>query len=230
MPQKILDEPELRNKRHVFKDRLHAGELLAKKLKKYAIKNGVHILAIPAGGVPVGYALARGLNRPLDVIIVRKVQIPWNTEAGFGAISWDGTVILNMPIVRRLGLSAEVIDRSISLAQKNILDRLKKFRGDRPFPKLKGKTALIVDDGLASGFTMLAAVKSVRKYKPKRIVVAVPTASSSAVELIGLNVDELVCLNVRNTPIFAVADAYRRWHDLSDVEAMDFLSQVTDKQ
>ncbi|UCD73377.1 MAG: phosphoribosyltransferase [Candidatus Bathyarchaeota archaeon] len=226
MSSKILDEPQLRNKRFVFEDRLHAGRLLSVKLEKYVDRHDVQILAIPAGGVPVGYEVARNLNLPLDLIVVRKIQIPWNPEAGFGALSWDGTTVLNIPLVRRLDLSSETIDRSISLARENVQHRLRKFRGARPFPILEDKTVLLVDDGLASGFTMLVAAKSTKGYKPERIIVAVPTASLNSVELVAPNVDELICLNIRSGPIFAVADAYQRWHDLTDKEVKEWLNKT----
>lgn len=225
MAAKIVDDPALRERRYVFKDRLHAGELLAAKLRKYAEGKDVCLLAIPAGGVPVGYIMARELNLPLDLVIVRKIQIPWNTEAGFGALSWDGTVILNQPLVRRLGLSRETIDRSISLTQENIYERSRRFRGNRVFPEIEERTVVLVDDGLASGFTMLAAVRSIRKYDPKGIIVAVPTASSNAVELVAREVNELLCLNIRSGTVFAVADAYEQWHDISDREVFECLDK-----
>ncbi len=227
MQPKIIDEPTLRDKRFIFKDRLHAGELLAAKLEKYSDRDDVQLLAIPAGGVPVGYVIASELNLPLDVIIIRKIQIPWDTEAGFGALSWDGTTILNTPLVRRLGLSDEAIRRALSMAQENILNRVRKFRGDRSFPKLEHKIALLVDDGLASGFTMLVAAESAKKSNPEEIVVGVPTASLSSAELVARSVDELVCLNIRSGPTFAVADAYQEWHDLSDEEVMEWLNKAS---
>ncbi len=226
MPARIVDEPMLRDKRFVFKNRLHAGESLATKLVKYAERRDAYLLAIPAGGVPVGYAIARELNLPLDVIIVRKIQIPWNTEAGFGALSWDGTVILNRSLVKQLGLSSETIDQSISLTQENIRERSRKFRDKKPFPDLEGMTTILVDDGVASGFTMLAAVRSARKHGTERIVVAVPTGSSSSVELVAQEVDELLCLNIRSSMVFAVADAYQEWRDLSDGEVMEWLDKL----
>lgn len=219
----IIDEPTFKNKQFIFKDRAHAGELLANKLSSHVDKVNVQLLAIPAGGVPVGYAVAKNLNFPFDVIIVRKIQVPWNTEAGFGAVSYDGTVLLNEPLVTQLGLTSEIVHWCISQTKKIIQERLKKFRGNKPFPNLKNKTIILVDDGLASGLTMLAAVKSVQKQAPDKIVVAVPTASTSAVELVAPNVDKLICLNIRSGPIFAVADAYQKWYDLSDEEVVEIL-------
>jgi predicted phosphoribosyltransferase len=212
----LVEEPN-------FRDRLHAGELLSKKLSKYAGKGDVLVLAIPAGGVPVGCTVARELRVHFDVIVVRKIQVPWNTEAGFGALTWSGEVILNMPLLRRLGLNKEEVDMSIHKTDALVRERVRKFRGDRPPPDLKGKVVILVDDGLASGFTMLAAVRSVRKEMPRTVVVAVPTASLGAVKLVATEADEVIALNIRSGPIFAVADAYERWYDLSDDEVMELL-------
>jgi len=218
----LVDEPEYRNRTFIFKDRIHAGKLLADKLKKYA-KENVQLLAIPAGGVPVGYTVAKNLNIPMDIAIVRKVQIPWNTEAGFGAVTWDGTVILNDILTEQLGLTEEVVKECILRTKEIIRERTRKFRGDKPFPHLKGKVIILIDDGLASGFTMLATVKSLKTQLPQKVNIVVPTASISAVELLASNVDELTCLNIRSGPTFAVADAYRNWYDLTDEEVMKFL-------
>ena len=226
MSLKVIDEPAYRNRKFVFKDRLHAGELLASKLQNHISRENAQLLAIPAGGVPVGYAVATRLSVPLDVVIVRKIQIPWNPEAGFGAIAWDGTVVLNEALVAQLGLSTELIRWCISQTQETIRRRLEKFRDDKPLPELKNKTVALIDDGLASGFTMLTAVKSVKKRKPEKLIVAVPTASQSATEFVAPNVDKLICLNVRRGPIFAVADAYQEWHDLSDEEVIEFLRKA----
>jgi len=226
MSLRIIDEPAYRNRNFVFKDRLHAGDLLALRLQDHIIRENAQLLAIPAGGVPVGYAVATRLSIPLDVVIVRKIQIPWNPEAGFGAIAWDGTVVLNEALVAQLGLSTELVWRCVSRTQETIRERLEKFRGDKPLPELKNKIVVFIDDGLASGFTMLTAVKSVKKQKPEKVIVAVPTASRSAAELVAPNVDKLICLNVRWGPIFAVADAYQEWYDLSDEEVMEFLGKV----
>lgn len=221
----VIEELTYRDRELVFKDRLHAGELLADKLRRHVADGDVQLLAVPAGGVPVGYVIAETLNIPLDVVIVRKIQIPWNTEAGFGAVSWDGRVLLNELLVKQLRLSREVVDQCISRTREMVYERVRKFRGGRPFPDLSGKTAILVDDGLASGFTMLAATECVKTQHPRKVVIAVPTASASAVEVLAANVDELVCPNVRSGPVFAVADAYEKWYDLSDDEVLEFLKR-----
>ena len=228
MDGKLVEEASYRNKKFIFNDRVHAGELLASKLRGHVDPSSI-VLAIPAGGVPVGYAISKKLKVPFDVLIVRKIQVPWNPEAGFGAVAWDGTTILNEYLVLRLGLDHETIQRCLAKTKAIVRERVKKFRDGREFPDLKGRTAVLVDDGLASGFTMLVAVKSVRKTFPKRIIVAVPTSSISAVHLLSPHVDTLVCLNVREEAIFAVADAYKRWYDLSDEEVLTFLKFSSSK-
>lgn len=219
----IIDEPIFRNRIHVFKDRLHAGELLAEKLEEYAGKKSVYVLAIPAGGVQVAFIISKRLKLPLDLVVTRKIHIPWNKEAGFGAISWDGIMFLNEPLVASLGLKREDIDRCVAEEKDVIKRRLKTFRVDKPFPDLKDKTAIIVDDGLASGFSMLTTVKAIERRKAKDIVIAIPTAPVSAIELVSPHVDKLLCLNIRSGPFFAVAEAYKVWYDLRDEDVIDVL-------
>jgi len=222
---KVIDDESLRSERWVFKDRIHAGELLSKRLCKYKGDDAI-VLAIPAGGVPVGYTIAVDLQLPLDLIVVRKLPIPSNPEAGFGALTTDGTIVLNEPVVEELGLTKEAIDIYASKRMREIQERLRKFRGERLFPDLKERIAIIVDDGLASGYTMTAAILSVRKHGPKRIVIAVPTAHLDALEKISPYSDEIICLNIRSGFLFAVADAYVNWHDLDDSEVIDYLKKV----
>ncbi|UCH02350.1 MAG: phosphoribosyltransferase [Candidatus Bathyarchaeota archaeon] len=218
-----MEEFTLRNRIHVFEDRLHGGELLANILEKYQYKKNTYVLAIPAGGVPVAYMISKRLDLPLDLLITRKLHIPWNKEAGFGAISWDGTTLFNEPLVASLGLTREDIARCVAEEKKAIKRRMKTFRGNRAYPSLENKTAIIVDDGLASGFSMLTTIKAIKKRKVKEKVVAVPTAPISAIERIKPFVDKIVCLNIRSGPIFAVADAYKVWYDLEDEDIRDVL-------
>jgi predicted phosphoribosyltransferase len=226
MTAKIIEDPTYRERMFVFRDRLQAGRLLAEKLREYADKGKVILLALPAGGVPVSYVVAKELGIPMDVMVVRKVQIPWNTEAGFGAVTWDGETVLNEPLVWQLGLAREVIEESISKTRRIIQERLRKFRKDKPMPDLKDKIVILVDDGLASGFTMLAAARSARKRTPEKIIVAVPTASMGAIKLLAPEVNEIVCLNIRSGPVFAVADAYKNWYDLTDEEVIRILESA----
>ena len=222
----ILENPELRDKINVFNDRFHAGKMLAKYLKEYKERRDVIILAIPAGGVPVAVQISKNLKVQLDFALTRKLHIPWNKEAGFGAVSWDGTIILNGSLVDSLGLSNEDIHRCVREEKEIIYSRLQKFRGNVPFPDLEGKTVIVVDDGLASGFSMLVTIKTLRK-KASWIVVAVPTAPISAINLLKPYVDQIVCLNIRSGSYFAVAQAYKEWYDLNDEYVIHLIEKFT---
>ena len=185
------------------------------------------MLGVPSGGVPVGSVVAEEIHVPFDVIVVRKIQIPWNTEAGFGAVTEDGDVILNEPLIEQLGLTKLSVDKATAETKRVVEERLKKFRGERPPFSLHDKIVLLVDDGLASGYTMLVAVRSIRRKKPREIVIAVPTASEGAVKLLAHEADRIVCLNIRGGSVFAVADAYIKWYDLSDEEVKRYLSEFS---
>jgi predicted phosphoribosyltransferase len=226
----VTEEPAYRDKTFVFRDRLHAAKILAEKLQPYADNPDTIVLAIPAGGIPVGYVIATRLSVAFDVIVVRKVQLPWDPEAGFGAVAWKGEVILNRPMIEQLGLSETQIKHAISKASTNVQERVRKFRENRPLPDLQNKKVILADDGLASGFTMLAAVKAVKKEKPKEIIIAVPTAPMGATGLLTKEVNLLIALNIRSGPVFAVADAYKDWHDVSDQEAMMLLKRIWHSQ
>ena len=147
MGAKVIENPAYREQMNVFMDRFQAGGLLAEKLQEYAGKKNTIVLAVPAGGVPVGYALAKELSVPMDLVVVRKIQIPWNTEAGFGAITWDDKIILNQAIVKHLNLTEEDMKTAILTAKRNIRERLKMFRNDKPMPQLTNKIVVLVDDG-----------------------------------------------------------------------------------
>jgi len=222
----VLEEPSLRGRVYVFRDRSHAGELLAEKLKNYGSREDVLVLAIPAGGVQVAFPIVRQLKISMDLAITRKLHVPWNREAGFGAITWDGTVLFNEPLFYGLGLTREQIERVVAEERDAIRRRMELFRGDKVFPDLREKVVILVDDGLASGFSMLATAKSVREKGAKEIVVAVPTASVNAIGLLRSSVDKIICLNIRTGPVFAVADAYRVWFDLEDEDVMEILSKL----
>lgn len=216
----------------IFKDRTEAGKKLAEKVKKLKLENPI-VLAIPCGGVPVGVEIAKKLGCPLNLIVLRKLQIPDNPEAGFGAITADKTVIsegkneqsefiLNPGIAPFLGLTQNQIDSIVEKTVAEIKRREKVFKVRKI--TLINKSVILVDDGLASGYTMLAAIKSVKKQKPKKVLVAVSTASGRAVSLVKAEVDRFICLYIHPGQLpFAVASSYKNWHDLKDEEVLEIL-------
>jgi predicted phosphoribosyltransferase len=222
--QGLIEEASFRDRSYIFPDRRAAGRLLAKKLVEFKGTNGI-VLAIPAGGVPVAAEIAWFLELPLDLIIVRKIQIPWNTEAGFGALSPDGQTFFNEPLLRALDLDQEQVNAQLALTRKNLEQRESLFRGHRPYPDLKGKIAIVVDDGLASGYTMLAALKFINQQQPAETIVAVPTGLLDTVEFIRQATPTVVCLNVLTRRPFAVAAAYRNWYDVPDDEVLKTLKE-----
>ena len=221
---KFIEDIKLRNRPYIFKDRAEAGKFLAAMLGNYASSNAL-VLAIPAGGVPVAYELAGNLDLVMDIVIVRKVQIPGNTEAGFGAMGPDGEVIFNEMLLRSLRLSKKEVEQQVEKTKTVLEARNQLFRKGKPVPDLNGRTVILADDGLASGYTMSEAIRFVKRKLAKKIIAAIPTASESAIELLLPLVDELYCPNIRGYP-FAVAEAYKEWHDLSDEEVLLFLKKA----
>jgi putative phosphoribosyl transferase len=215
----IIERPELRDHVRVFRNRHHAGEVLAEMLSSYS-KTDAIVLAIPAGGVPVAAAMAERLHILLDVAVVSKITLPWNTEAGYGAVAFDGTMRLNEDLLPRLGLTDDQIQEGIKQTTQKVLRRVKRFRGDRPFPDLTKRQVILVDDGLASGFTMLVAVEALRNAGARHICVAVPTGHGSALPRMAQEVEALYCANIRGGFSFAVADAYEAWTDVAEEEAI----------
>lgn len=221
----LIEEISLRNKLYVFRDRKEAGRLLAKKLMKFKGSESM-IFAIPSGGVPVAAEISRELEIPMDLLIVRKIQIPYNPEAGFGALSPDGEVIFNERLLSQLVLTKDEINNQIKKTKEIIEQRNMLFRHRKPYPPIKDKDVIIVDDGLASGYTMLAAINFIKRRDPKKVIVSVPTASEKTVDFLLNKVDEIVCLNIRSGFPFAVADAYINWYDLSDEEVLETLKKT----
>jgi len=216
----IIEDPLLRDKMFVFAGRHDAGRKLGEFLLTLPAIHDPLVLAIPAGGVPVGKEIAAALGAPFSLAIVRKVRVPGTTESGFGAVTWDGEVLINERLRDALFLSSADVERAVSETEANVKEWVARFCGGKPMPPVAGKTVVLTDDGLASGFTMLAAVRRIRIRKPSGILVAVPTASRSSAELVGRDVDRLVCPNIRSGRSFAVADAYEEWYDLDDREVL----------
>lgn len=222
---RLIEDPALRDRIHVFADRTNAGQHLAAQLEGYR-GTGVRLFAIPAGGVPVAVEIARALGIPLDLIIVRKIQLPWTTEAGFGALDPGGQAIFNEDLIRRMSLSPQDIDTQVKKTAVGLAQREKRLRRGKPYARLDGRPALVVDDGLASGYTMQAALGFLKAQGAGKLIVAIPTASErTAWELLPL-VDELYCPNVRGGYSFAVADAYENWYDLTEDEVLAILATV----
>ncbi|WP_457570938.1 phosphoribosyltransferase [Desulfovulcanus sp.] len=218
----IIDLSELRDKTRVFRDRTHAGEVLAKMLKAYQ-SSGTLVLGIPAGGVPVAAAIAKHLNLPLDLAIVSKITLPWNPEAGYGAVAFDGTVRLNDEMVAYVELTEQQVQEGIEKTLHKVKRRIALLRGERVPPLLAHQAVILVDDGLASGFTMLVAVEALRKASVSRLIVAVPTGHGNALRLLVSQVKAIYCPNVREDRIFAVADAYEQWSDVEEDEVVEIL-------
>jgi predicted phosphoribosyltransferase len=227
--QRVHDIAALRNRAPVFRDRAHAGEILAGMLAAFK-DSGAIVLAIPAGGVPVAAEIASRLALPLDVAVVSKILLPWTTESGYGAVAWDGTVWVNEDDARHFGLGKEEIAAGIAQAVHKVERRLARLRRDRPMPALAGRTALLVDDGIAAGSTMRVAVDALRRLDAGHIVVAAPTAHERAAYALAQRADALYCANLRGGPQFAVADAYENWHDVPEAEAAAILARLSAKK
>ncbi len=221
--QTVIHElAELRNRTGVFRDRTHAGEILATMLKGLRAAEAV-VFAIFAGGVPVAAAVCERLGLRLDVAVASKIVLPWNTEAGYGAVAFDGTVQLNKELITALALGERTVQDGIAQTREKVQQRVLRLRGERPLATLAHRTAVVVDDGVASGYTLLAAVEALRRHKPQRLIVAIPTGHVEAVRKLAACVDALYCANVREVTPFAVADAYTDWHDVDEGTAIRIL-------
>ncbi|MEW6672786.1 MAG: phosphoribosyltransferase family protein [Thermodesulfobacteriota bacterium] len=218
----VFDRPDLRGKTRVFRDRRHAGEILGRMLQPLR-HSGALMLAVPAGGLPVADAVRLGTGLPLDVAVVSKITLPWNTEAGYGAVAFDGTVRLNPAVLTYAELSQSQIEDGKATTLRKVRRRVRLLRGGKPFPEMLKRAVVLVDDGLASGFTMLVAVESVKNAGAGAVTVAVPTGHRDAILKIASQVDALYCPNIRSGMSFAVADAYERWHDVTDEELLAVL-------
>src|SRR6267154_5864263 len=203
-----------------FRDRREGGRQLAKHLTAYANRPDLLVLALPRGGVPVAYEVARALNAPLDVFLARKLGVTGHEEFAMGAIATGGVRVLNDQTVRALRISNHVIEAVAAKEQQELDRRARLYRGDRPPPDLRGKTVILVDDGLATGATMLAAVKALRQQQAGRIVVAVPIAAPETCEQMRAYVDDIVCA-VTPEPFYAVGCWYEDFSQATDEEVRD---------
>lgn len=221
----VYEKSEYRNRQALFEDRAEAGRELAEFIApNYAYREAAIVLAIPSGGVPVGLELKRRLGLPFDVCIVRKIQNPSNRESGFGAVNLDGKVVLNEPMKRAIAVPEKLEREEIERVKKELRERNRFFRGDRAAADVRGRTVILTDDGLASGYTMLAAAMSVAQRGAVRVAVAIPTAPDNALETLAAHVDEVYSLHIQyGRGPFAVARAYKNWRDLSRKEVSEML-------
>jgi putative phosphoribosyl transferase len=205
-----------------FRDRSEAGRTLAEHLRDYAGRNDVMVLALPRGGVPVGFEVARALGAPLDVFLVRKLGVPGREELALGAIASGGARVLNDDVVAALGIDGALIEEIARREQAELERRDEAYRRGAPAPDVRGKTVILVDDGLATGATMRAAVTALRQLGPERLVVAVPAAARQTCDELRPEVDELVCA-VTPEPFYAVGMWYADFSETSDDEVRDLL-------
>jgi predicted phosphoribosyltransferase len=208
-----------------FRDRTQAGRMLAERLsKRYAGRDDVVVLALPRGGVPVGYEIARALGAPLDVLVVRKLGLPQQPELAMGAIATGGVRVLNDEIARLV--DAQTLERVAEREGQELERRERAFRGDRPAAAVRGRTVILVDDGVATGSTMRAAIGSLLQRGIERLVVAVPTAPPQTIEALEDEVDEVVCLMMPE-PFLAIGRWYEDFAQLSDAEVKSLLDRAT---
>ena len=200
-----------------FRDRRDAGRRLAAELQAYADRPGVMVLALPRGGVPVGYEVARALGAPLDVFMVRKLGVPWHEELAMGALASGGVRVLDPDVIRETRVSEAQIAQVTADEQAELERRERQYRGNRPNPDVRGKTVIIVDDGLATGATMRAALQALGTLGPARLVVAVPVAPAETCAALRAIADEVVCVE---TPVgfAAVGSWYEDFSETTDEE------------
>ncbi len=213
----IIQREDLRNRAHVFRDREQAGAVLAEMLaSSFDCRSHALVLAIPAGGVPVAAPIARRLALPLDLAVVSKITLARNTEVGYGAVAFDGSACMNDVLVRDMGLSVAEVAAGVARTREKVAGRNAALRENRSYAFVTGSDVMLVDDGLASGFTMRAAVAALRAAGTATITVAVPTAHESSARTIAASVEAVYCPNVRAGRRYAVADAYEEWSDVDE--------------
>jgi putative phosphoribosyl transferase len=209
----------------IFLDRGDAGRQLAAQLAAYANRSDVIVLGIPRGGVPVAYEIAMALGAPLDVFVSRKLGVPWQEELAFGAVAGRGVRILDPEIVGEVGISSDEIERITASVLTEVERRERAYRGDRPRPDLAGKTVILVDDGIATGSSILAAIAALRQWKPAKIVVATPVVPISICNRLGKDGLEVVALMTPKS-FAAIGQFYEDFSQVSDEEVIELLSRA----
>jgi len=208
----------------MFNDRREAGVKLASRLKEYKNQPGILVLALPRGGVATGYEIARSLNVPLDIVIVRKIGFPGQPELGIGAVSETGTVVLNESIISMYGVSKDYIEHEISRQKEEITRRVKLYRKGKKLLSLEGKTIILVDDGVATGATMKAAIATLKEEKLKKLIVALPVAPPGMADELKQMVDTFICIEIP-FDFMAVGAYYHDFTQVSDEEVVDLLER-----
>lgn len=212
-----------------FRSRRHAGRELAARLERYKDRSDVLVLALPRGGVPVGYEVARALGAPLDVFLVRKLGVPGEDELAMGAIASDGVQVLNRDVIRSADISQHVLEAVSRREQEELERRERLYRGERPHPSVRGRTVILVDDGLATGSSMRAAALALRRMEPARVVVAVPVGAQETCEQFRVEVDEVVCA-VTPHAFIAVGAWYADFSQVEDDEVRELLQQAASRE
>ena len=209
----------------LFQDRFEAGRLLASKLKDYANRPDVVVLALPRGGVPVGYEVAKALNVPLDVFVVRKLGLPGHEELAMGAIASGGARVLNPDVVQALGIPEDMIELVAAKEQRELERREREYRDGRAPIDVSGRTVILVDDGLATGSSMRVAAAALQAKQPSQIIIAVPVASAQTCSELQAEVEEVICA-VTPEPFWAVGQWYKDFSQTSDEEVRDLLRRA----
>ncbi len=207
-----------------FEDREDAGRRLAEELRSYTAEQPI-VLALPRGGVPVGVEVARALNAPLDVWVVRKLGVPWHRELGVGAVAEGDYVYVDRQMLRRVGLSDEALAELIEQKRGEVDERVRKFRGERPPPQLEGRTVIVVDDGIATSGTARAAIRSIRHQNPASLVLAVPVAAPEIVRALEPEVDDLIVL-LSPPQLYAIGLWFVDFAQVPDEEVVSLLEQA----
>ena len=209
----------------IFRDRADAGRRLAERLAAYAARDDVTVLALPRGGVPVAYEVARALGAPLDVLVVRKLGVPGYEELAMGALASGGVRVLNPEVVRQLRIPPQVIEAQTARESDELDRRERLYRGDRPPLDVGGRTVIVVDDGIATGATLRAGIRALRELRPARIVVAAPAGAAESCRMLAAEADEVVCLQ-QPDPFLAVAGVYASFPQTSDAEVRSLLERA----